>query len=377
MKKVEWLINSKLGNLYTARFLKSKHVNMVSETDYLARLKSVCKATFSMPFQFIWFLFYVYAAFIASKQYGYAISNGVEDAWLYSDQINLLNLLAGIQVYHMIILATVIIVMLNMTLGKGTTIFVTIFNALYICELLFYASLIFIFDWVGLIHKFSDVSEFLKALQTQWIWIFAIIIGIFSFVPLKTIFVDLNMWKREWVRIDRYRKTEDRENAFIFKTWVTKGEIKARILMITTGWLCILIASVFQLFDIFMTTDFQVLKYVILFFGYFVFVSAYVIPYNIYSVAFYWLNFALLFGLLCYSLYVIENVAWKDEQYYKYLLALVIIPFIISLRSAIYYTWSLKGRHEIKAVTINLFENEGDFEKYLEEEKIKQSDDII
>ncbi|AKU79522.1 hypothetical protein [Spiroplasma turonicum] len=377
MKKTNWLINSRLGNAYTVRFLKSKHVNMVSETDYIARLKCVCKATFSIPIQFLWFLFFVYASYIAKKQLNVSITENSSDSWLYEDQLNLLNLLAAIQIYHLVLLSSVIIVMLNLTIGKSTTIFTTIFNALYILELLFYASLIFIFDWAGLIHKFGSFADFLTTFSTQWIWILAILIGIFSFAPLKSIFTDINMWNREWIRIDRYRKTEDRENAFIFKTWVSPGEIKARILMILTGWFCILTASIFQIFDSFITTDFLVMKYLILVFGYFVFISSYVIPYNIYSVIFYWFNFILLFGLFTYGLYIIENVAWQDGQHYKYLYLILFIPFITSLRSAIYYTWSIKGGSEIKAVTMNLFENEEDFENFLEDQKIKESEDTI
>ncbi|ASP28050.1 hypothetical protein SCORR_v1c02760 [Spiroplasma corruscae] len=377
MKTVNWLINSKLGNAYTSRFLRSKHVNMISETDYLARLKSVCKATFCIPVQFLWFLFFVYAAYIAKTQFNNATTNMSSIAWLYSDQINLLNLLAGIQIYHLFLLSSVIIVMLNMTIGKGTIVFTTIFNALYIAELLFYASLIFIFDWAGLINKFNNVEDFLIILKSQWIWIIAVFIGIFSFIPLRTIFIDVNMWNREWIRIDRYRKTEDRENAFIFKTWVSPGEVRARILMICTGWVCVLIASVFELFGIFMETDFLTMKYLILGIGYFIFISAYVIPYNVYSIIFYWFNFLILLILFSYGLSIIENYAWMSEQNYKYLYALLLIPFILSLRSAIIYTWSLKGGKEIKAVTLNLFENEEDFEEYLEEQKIKQSDDTI
>gem|GEM_PF-5968745 len=47
------LITGKLGNMYTKRFLKSKYVKIVSEGDFLARIRSLCFLTYIIPFQTI------------------------------------------------------------------------------------------------------------------------------------------------------------------------------------------------------------------------------------------------------------------------------------------------------------------------------------
>ncbi|WP_338984531.1 hypothetical protein [Spiroplasma endosymbiont of Diplazon laetatorius] len=382
MKKTSLLVKGKLGETFTKRFLRSQHVKMVSEGDYISRLRACCKVVYTMPIQAIWIAFFLYARLIVQSHMNDPVNAiNPEELWLYQDQINVLNTFMAIQIYHVFIMSCVLIVMLNMTMSKGTTIFTAIFNTLYISEALLYGSFLFVLDWVGLLHKFSDISEMLTVLRTQWIWIFAIFVAIFSYLPLKSIFYDVNMWNREWMRVERYRKTEDRENGFIFKTWVTPGEIKARKLMITTGWFLILTASVFHLMDIFARTDFNAAKYVILVAGYIIFLSAYVVPYNSWSLFFYWTNQIFLFGFITYGLYMVQNVAWQSGLWYFYLYLIMLIPWVLSMNSAIRYTWTIKDREEIKAVVLNMFEGEDDFEQYLEErdneEKIKESEDTV
>ncbi|AGR42291.1 hypothetical protein [Spiroplasma diminutum] len=380
MKKTDRLVGGKLGEILTRRFLKSKHVKMVSEGDYISRLRSCCKVIYTMPIQAIWVIFYFYARFAVQSQ----MKNPTipeSELWLYADQINVLNTFMTIQIYHLFIMSSVLIVMLNMTMSKGTSIFTAIFNTLYISEALLYGSFLFVLDWVGILHKFKSPLELLMALRTQWIWIIAIFIAVFTFLPLRSVFKDVNMWNREWIRIERYRKTEDRENGFIFKTWVTPGEIKSRRLMIITGWFCIFSASVFHLMDVFARTDFNVIKYIILVAGYLIFLSAYVIPYNNWSLIFYWANQIFLFGLITYSLYMVQNVAWQYLMWYMYLYLILLVPWIISLTAAIRYTWTLKDKEEIKAVVLNMFEDKDDFEQYLdqrdEEQQIKESENTI
>ncbi|QHX36809.1 hypothetical protein [Spiroplasma sp. BIUS-1] len=382
MKKTNLLVRGKLGEMFTRRFLKSKHVKMVSEGDFLARLRSCCKVVYTMPIQAIWIAFFFYARIIVQNHMNNPASAiKPEDLWLYKDQMNVLNTFMSIQIYHLFIMSAVLIVMLNMTMSRGTTIFTAIFNTLYIAEALLYGSFLFVLDWVGLLHKFQNLGEMLEALRTQWIWIIAIFIALMSYFPLKSIFYDINMWNREWIRVERYRKTEDRENGFIFKTWVTPGEIKARKLMITTGWFLILCASIFHLMDIFASTQFNSAKYVILVAGYIIFLSAYVVPYNSWSLIFYWINQAFLFGFITYGLYMVQNVAWQAHMWYYYLYLTMLVPWLLSLNAAIRYTWTIKDREEIKAVVLNMFEGEDDFEQYLEErdnqEKIKESEDTV
>ncbi|AUM62800.1 hypothetical protein [Spiroplasma monobiae] len=382
MRKTNLLIKGKLGEIFTRRFLKSQHVKMVSEGDYLSRLRACCKVVYTMPIQAIWIAFFLYARIMVQNHMNSGSGwVGEEWIWLYQDQINVLNTFLSIQIYHVFIMSAVLIVMLNMTMSKGTTIFTAIFNTLYISEALLYGSFLFVLDWVGLLHKFENIGQMLEVLRTQWIWIFAIVVAVFSYLPLKSIFYDVNMWNREWMRVDRYRKTEDRENGFIFKTWVTTGEIKARKLMISTGWFLILTASVFHIMDIFARTDFNAAKYVILVAGYIIFLSAYVVPYNNWSLIFYWVNQAFLFGFIAYGLYMVQNVAWQPKLWYFYLYVIMLIPWILSLNSAIRYTWTIKDKEEIKAVVLNMFESNDEFEQYLEdrdsEEKIKESEDTI
>ncbi|WP_339020401.1 hypothetical protein [Spiroplasma endosymbiont of Atherix ibis] len=382
MKKTNYLIRGKIGEFFTRAFLKSKQVKMVSEGDYLARLRCCCKVVYSMPIQIIWIALFFYARIVVQK-YMNNSANGIklEDLWLYKDQINVLNTFMFIQIYHLFIMSAVLIVMLNMTMGKGTTFFTTIFNILYISEGLLYGSFLFVLDWVGILHKFQDISQLLEILKTQWLWIFAIFIALFSYVPLKSIFKDINMWNREWIRIQRYRKTEDRENGFIFKTWVTPGEIKARILMISAGWFLIVSASVFHLMDVFASTNFNTIKYIILISGYIIFLTSYVIPYNTISLIFYWIYQFLLFAFVIYALYMVQNVAWLSFMWYHYLNLILLIPWMLSLSSSIRYTWTIKDKEEIKAVALNMFETEDDFEEFIDEkeveQKVKESENII
>ncbi|AGR41413.1 hypothetical protein [Spiroplasma taiwanense] len=377
MQKTNRLIAGKMGDMFTKRFLKSRNVNMVSEGDYLARLRCLCRATYSLPVQFLFTCFFIYARVIVEAYFLNSQTNSEITNLLIVDQINVLNVFIVIQLYHIFILSSVIIVMLNMTLGRGTTIFTALFNVLYLSEALLYGSFLFILDWTGLLYKFSNPAELLLALSTQWLWLFAIIIAMWSFSPLRSIFKDVNMWNREWIRVDRYRKTEDRENAFIFKTWVTPGEISARNLMIVAAWFCIFTASAFHLMDIFASTGFNSVKYVILIFGYIVFLAAYVVPYNKISLIFYWTNQIFLFSLFTYGLYMIQNEAWIYSQWYLYLYILLIIPWALSLRSAIKYTWTLKDKEEIKAIVLNMFDEDNEFEKFIEERNEVESETTI
>ncbi|WP_342258997.1 hypothetical protein [Spiroplasma endosymbiont of Dioctria linearis] len=381
MKKTDLLIRGKLGEIITKRFLKSKHVKMVSEGDYIARLRACCKVIYSIPIQAIWIGFFFYARIIVQNHVANTPSIPESELWLYTDQINVLNTFILIQSYHLFIMSCVLIVMLNMTMSRGTSIFTAIFNILYISEALLYGSFLFILDWVGLLHKFQSPQELLMAIRTQWLWVIAIFIAIFSWLPLKSVFADVNMWNREWIRVDRYRKTEDRENGFVFKTWVTPGEISARRLMISTGWYLIFTASIFHLMDIFANTQFNTVKYVLLVAGYIIFLSAYVVPYNSLSLIFYWANFIFLFSFTVYGLYMVQNVAWQSTMWYLYLYLLLIIPCIISFKSAVRYTWTIKDKEEIKAVVLNMFESESAFEQFIEErdskEIVKQSEDTL
>ncbi|AHI53073.1 hypothetical protein [Spiroplasma culicicola] len=369
------LVNGKMGDMYTKRFLKSQHVNMVSEGDFLTRVRSLCFATYLIPFQVVWIAFYLYARIMVGieRNNPNAIINP-DEYYLLSDQITILNVFLAIQIYHVFLLSTILIVMLNMTMGKGITIYTIFFNFLFISEALLYASLIFILDWVGILHKFKDWSYFFEMLRTQWLWILAIFIAYRSFKPLITIFKNVNNWNREWIRIDRYRKTEDKENAFVFKTWVTPGETRARTGMIVAGWFAIITASVFELLDVFINTEFTVMKYLILIFGYIVFLGAYIVPYNKYSLFFYWINHAFLFGLTVYGLVLVQNQAWYWPNFYMYAYLVLLIPWAISLKASIRYTWTLKDKEEIKAVVLNMFESQDEFEQYLEQRDENKKD---
>lgn len=375
------LITGKLGNSYTKRFLKSKYVKIVSEGDFLTRIRSLCFLTYIIPFQVIWLSFFIYIRVVIGLQYQTNIVVPDENIWLVSEQIFILNLFISIQAYHIFILFMVMIIMLNMTMSRGVTIFSVFFNVLYISEILFYASLIFFLEWINLLQQFSSLSTFWEVFNTQWIWIVVLLGTIISFSPLTKIFKEINIWNREYISIDRYRKTEDKENSFIFKTWVTPGEITARKTMITAGLFAIMIASIFQLLDVFSSSEFLAIKYVILIFGHFVFLVAFVLPYNKYSLIFYWLNQAFLLGLMIYGLVVIQNMAWHSNNWYMYLYLLLIIPWILSLKSAINYSWTIKKREGIKAVVLNTFLNNKEFEQYLQDQKnnsnIKESETDI
>lgn len=375
------LITGKLGNSYTKRFLKSKYVKIVSEGDFLTRIRSLCFLTYIIPFQVIWLSFFIYIRVVIGLQYQTNIVVPDENIWLVSEQIFILNLFISIQAYHIFILFMVMIIMLNMTMSRGVTIFSVFFNVLYISEILFYASLIFFLEWINLLQQFSSLSTFWEVFNTQWIWIVVLLGTIISFSPLTKIFKEINIWNREYISIDRYRKTEDKENSFIFKTWVTPGEITARKTMITAGLFAIMIASIFQLLDVFSSSEFLAIKYVILIFGHFVFLVAFVLPYNKYSLIFYWLNQAFLLGLMIYGLVVIQNMAWHPNNWYMYLYLLLIIPWILSLKSAINYSWTIKKREGIKAVVLNTFLNNKEFEQYLQDQKnnsnIKESETDI
>ncbi|QBQ07898.1 hypothetical protein SGLAD_v1c06990 [Spiroplasma gladiatoris] len=365
----ESLVHGKMGDMYTKRFLKSKHVNMVSEGDFISRVRCLCIATYSLPFQLIWVFYFIYARFAVQIESTKTYVVPGEDNYLFKDQINLLNIFVVLQLYHVLLLSITMIVMLNQTLGIGTTIFTAIYNFLFISEILLYGSFIFILDWIGILHKFKDASYVWEMIKTQWMWLIGIIFLLKSFRPLIRIFKHVNMWNREWIRIDRYRKTEDKENAFVFKTWVTPGEIKSRRAMIIAGWFVIILASVFEITDVFLGTHYETTKYIILIFGYIVFLGAYVVPYNKLSLIFFWLNQTFILGLLIYALYLIQNQAWQSGNWYMYFYALLILPWYISLKAAIRYTWTIKDAEEIKAIVLNMFENKDDFEKFLEQRK--------
>ncbi|QEH62052.1 hypothetical protein SCHIN_v1c08570 [Spiroplasma chinense] len=374
-KLTDKIINGPIGNMYTKRFLKSKHVNMVSEGDFLARIRCLCSATYLIPIQGIWALFYVYARLVVGHSAGSAMVADLDEAWLIKDQLNVLNMLVVIQLYHIILMSTVMIVMLNMTMGKGTTVFTVIFNVLFLAEALFYGSFVFILDWAGILRKFKNLSEVAKMLKTQWLWIIAIIVAVRSFKPLIGMFKDINMWNREWIRVDRYRKTEDKENAFVFKTWVTPGEIWARKMLIIAGWFAIITASVFQLTDVFFNTQYTTMKYLILAFGYFVFLGAYAMPYNKISLIFYWTSQTFLLVLMIYGFVLVQDYAWvSPKNAYMYAYLALILPWWLSFKAAIRYTWTLKDREEIKAIVLNMFETEDEFEQYLDQKNEQQAE---
>ncbi|QGS52103.1 hypothetical protein [Spiroplasma tabanidicola] len=362
----EALIHGPVGNMYTKRFLKSKHVNMVSEGDFLARIRCLCAATYALPFQLIFVFYFIYARVAVQIEANKSFIVPSEDNYLFRDQVNLLNIFVALQLYHILLLSITMIVMLNQTLGIGTIIFTTIYNFLFIAEALLYGSFLFVLDWVGILKKFKDISYVWEMVKTQWLWIVGIYLLLRSFRPLIGIFKDVNMWNREWIRIDRYRKTEDKENAFVFKTWVTPGEIKARREMIAAGWFAIILASVFEITDVFLNTHYELTKYIILIFGYIVFLGAYVVPYNKYSLIFFWVNQTFLLGLLIYALTLIQNNAWQQYNWYMYFYGLLLIPWVLSLKASIRYTWTIKDAQEIKAVVLNMFDNKDDFEKFLE-----------
>lgn len=194
-----------------------------------------------------------------------------------------------------------------------------------------------------------------------------------SFWPVRKVWREINAWNREWIRIDRYRRTEDKENAFIFKTWVTPGEIKARIGMISAGWLAIFLASAFELLDVFFNAGFEVMKYTILIFGYVIFLAAFIVPYSRMSLIFYWVNQTFLLGLVIYACVMAQDYAWQPGNHFYYLYLIILLPWMICLRAAIRYTWTIKDREEIKAVVLNMFENQDEFEQYLDQKAEQQA----
>lgn len=367
------LVTGKLGNIYTKRFLASKNVRMVSEGDFLARVRCLCRVTFSLPFQAIWIFFFIYARIIVQKSTATNMIVPEDQLWLIKQQIVVLNFFITVQLYHILLFSSVIIVMLNMTMGKGVTIFTSIFNVLFIAEALLFASFIFVLDWVGILQNFKSISYFLEVIRTQWLWIIMIIAAMRSFWPVRKVWREINAWNREWIRIDRYRRTEDKENAFIFKTWVTPGEIKARIGMISAGWLAIFLASAFELLDVFFNAGFEVMKYTILIFGYVIFLAAFIVPYSRMSLIFYWVNQTFLLGLVIYACVMAQDYAWQPGNHFYYLYLIILLPWMICLRAAIRYTWTIKDREEIKAVVLNMFENQDEFEQYLDQKAEQQA----
>lgn len=367
------ILHGYLGNMFTKRFLKSKNVIMVSEGDFIARLRICVRTAMVLPFYLLYFCAFLYFGYAVSKEQGQLIHNSTYDEMykLYDQQRYIIFAFTLITVYHVVLISFVFIVMMNMTMNKATTVVTAIFNALYISEQLFFASLIFILKWVGLfdwIHPGMqfDTAELGSLISTNWLWVFVYILAAISFRHLKHYFREINVWNREWIRIERYRKTEDKENAFIFKSWVSPGEIKARHLMIGAASFCIFAASIMHVCDILGFTSYTVVKFMILFFGYAVFVCAYTVPYNKISLIFFWGCHIFILGLFVYAMYVVQNLAWKAGNAPLYAYLSLFIPWAISLSSAIHYTWTIKDKEEIRAIVLNEFTSQDDFEEYLE-----------
>lgn len=368
-------LHSNLGSIFTKRFLRAKYVKMISEGDFVTRVRILVKCVYVLISYSLWFSFYFYFRYIVGKQGEQMHAAQPQYDYLFDQQIMVLNSFMFINIYHLVMVISTMIIMLNMTMGKGTTIFTTFFNILYLCESLFFASVLYVWDAVG-VFDWIKTGEVWKILSTQWLWIFVWIIALFSFFPMTFIFKQINAWNREWIRVSKYRNMKDKENAFVFKTWVAPGEIKARKLMISAAWFIILASGIMHILDIFNLTDFTTIKYTILIFGYIVFVASYVIPYNKISLLFYWISHIFILSIFIYALYIIQTQAWQSNKWFQYGYFCLLIPWALSLSSACKYTWTIKDKEEIKAIVVNEFETEDDFEEFVDKQT-EQSKEII
>ncbi|WP_338970715.1 hypothetical protein [Spiroplasma endosymbiont of Labia minor] len=360
------LVNSFIGDMYTKRFIKSQNVKIVSEGDYIYRIRTLCYATILVPLYLIFiglFIYYRVALnFDADSLYNTNPTQETLDAIEMQKQVILL--FASFACYHLFLIIYVMIVMLNQTMGKSVTIFTTIFNILFIGELFEISCTLFILERMGLVGRVGDI-DFLQVLQKQWIWIFAFLISNISFIPISGIFKGINQWHREWIRIDNYRKTNDKENGFIFKTWVSKGEIKARITIITVSVFSIMFSSGLEICKYFFTFNFDPMIYTMLIFGMLMYVGSYVIPFNFFSLIFFGVIFLFFTALSFYVFYILQNEAWKSNNWFYYLYAVVIFLWFGSFDATIRFWWSLRNKNEIKAIVIDPFNQENQFEDYL------------
>jgi hypothetical protein len=360
------LINSWWGDVFTKRFLKSQHVVMLSEGDFLNRLK-ICVRTVLITPMFLLFLgLFLYYRIAIIDQFAENAASA-EMAKLFSDQKVILNLMIILAGVHLMTVFYALIVMLNLTMGKASYAFTMIFNVVYIAESLFYCSFVFLLDWSGIIKKFGNWNEALTMIRTQWIFVIVYIVAFISFLGTKKIFRDFNAWNREWIRIDRYRKTEDRENAFVFKTWVTPGEISARKHMMATAIILIIAANFMDLFDTIKLTDFDYVTYVILIAGYLIFIGTFVVPYAKLSLIYYWGCFTFTAVILVIGLYHLQNTAWVGMNFFEYAYVLTVIPFFVTLVGSVRYTWTIRNKEEIQAIVISEFETQEEFQNYVEQ----------
>jgi hypothetical protein len=368
------LINSWWGDCFTKRFLMSRHVVMLSEGDYLNRLKICVRVVTLMPFYVVMLGLFLYFHFAIEKQYS-GQTTPVLDKLIVDQNVvidGMIFLMAG----QLMLLLYSLIIMLNMSMGRATYFVTMIFNVVYISEALFFWSFIFILDWSGLIKKFTSGQDVLNTFLSQWIYLAIYLLGLICYKTTKRIFIEFNNWNREWIRIDRYRKTEDRENAFIFKTWVTPGEISARKHMIAVAILFILAANVMDLVDVLNFSDFDVATYLLLGVGYFIFIASFVMPYSKWSLFYYWSCFAFAFGVLLFGLYHIQATAWDHGNWFEYAYVLTVIPFLVAMVGAIRYTWTIRNKEEIQAIVISEFESAEDFAKFIDQNKDEKAQPV-
>lgn len=367
-------ISNFFGNKLTKRFLGSKHVVMVSEGDYVLRLKIIIKAVSLLIFYTLFFCVFMY--YFTKTNIVWKQTTDATLGILLEQQKFVLISMISILLINGIMAACSVIVMLNMTMGKGCSIFAGFFNIIYIAEALFFSSIIYIMDFAGVIRKFSNMNTFLNVLQTQWIWIAVYILGFIVFIISKSLFTNINQWYREWVKVDNYRKTQNKENGFIFKTWITKNEIKARKLLIAASWLLIICANGMDLSDLRKVTTYDSFKYVVLLSGYAFFIGSFIVRYSKISLIYFWGSALTMIILFSFGLYHIQNTAWKSKFYFEYSYITLFIPLILTLVSCSKYTWSIINQEQVQAIVVTGFETPEEFEIYVEENnKLQNKDD--
>ncbi|WP_342268559.1 hypothetical protein [Spiroplasma endosymbiont of Aspidapion aeneum] len=349
------MIRGGMGNFLTLKFLASKYVKIMSEGDYVYRVRVLVRSIWLAPFYLMFFCLYIYYKIFVFKL-----------GTLDPSQNKLLNVTLIISGYHLIIISMVIIYFFYQSMGKYCWIFTNLCSVLYIGEVLIICSVFFLAKWGGLLYKYNDISDLLYILRNYWLFIVFYFLVIIFMRPLGNIFQDIDMWKREWERIERFQDTKDKENAFIFKRWITPEEVRARAILRHVAIYGMILSNIFIFIDVFWPQfKFEPIAYFYLIFSYFLYVGSHFFPFNVYSCIYYWLAFIVSTGMFIYSLYMIQEYAY--DHYYMYAYFYSIIPWFASLRSAILYGWILKEKPEIKAIVITQFEKPEDFEDYLRE----------
>jgi hypothetical protein len=114
----------------------SRHVVMLSEGDYLNRLKICVRVVTLMPFYVVMLGLFLYFHFAIEKQYS-GQTTPVLDKLIVDQNVvidGMIFLMAG----QLMLLLYSLIIMLNMSMGRATYFVTMVFNVVYISEALFF-----------------------------------------------------------------------------------------------------------------------------------------------------------------------------------------------------------------------------------------------